>query len=488
MTSPVIVKFSSEVRTFNVDFATYLVGGETISAGTVSASDPTGLTLSAGAAVGSAIPLSVGGGTDGQSYGFTVVVNTTGGHTYTIRVAVVVNDQMAANYQNVNPDAFAALVGEIEAGEAALAKASFTFPLGFNAATGQVQWDVLDSDGVVLNNGVAYDYLITNLSNGVKVEAQAVVSVPSDVLPTLEGQNYQLRWSLIVSGQTYYSFESLRVTGPATVPQGVEDVVELIGRDIPVSVVFDQPYETVTLELYQDNQLVGSVITVTDAVKTADGWLYKAVLPQSLLLQARLEAYSLIWSGSNADSPYPTRQTGRLFVVTPMIMSACEDMRLLINRSKTTIANQPDILFTVPLLLAYLRRGQDAFNGAYGVMTNFSFTAATGPLREYWLRFSEIQALRGQYVAEGEKVFNYSGQAISLDVDRTQYYDSAANTLQQLIDNECKAFKIILIKRGITGGDGNVGNLVAQRPGAAGVLGITISPASNFGPYARYRR
>jgi hypothetical protein len=114
-------------------------------------------------------------------------------------------------------------------------------------------------------------------------------------------------------------------------------------------------------------------------------------------------------------------------------------------------------------------------------------TDARGPIREFWLKFSEIMALRGQYLAEGEKVFNFQGQQIQLEVDRTPYYDSLANSLQQLLDNEAKAFKTMLIKRGILGGDGNA-DPTAQRPGAAGAIGISITPASSFGPYARYRR
>jgi hypothetical protein len=489
MTTPVIVKFPTEARVVNIDFVNSLVGGETITGQSVAASIPAGLTVSVAAPVGSAIPLTVSSGADGQSYGVDVTVTTSAAHTYVIRVAVVVNSQIAANYQNKNVDAFNALVGELEAGEAALGKASFMFPDGFAATGGSVKWEVLDQDGVVLSFGQTFDYQITTLSSGVKVEAQAVVSVPSDAVPTLAGQNYQLRWTLTVSGNAFYSFEALRVTAPNTVPEGVEDVVELAGQDIPISVVFSQPYDTVTVSVYQDNEVVanGSAVPVPQGLKTTDGWLYQVTL-SGLDLEAALESYTLIWSAKNTGNPYTERQTGRMFIVNPMILSATDDMRLLVNKSRTTIFHQPDLLFTVPILLSYLRRGRDAFNGAYGVMTAFTFTAAKGPLREYWLRFSEIQALRGQYLAEGEKVFNYSGQEIQLDVDRTQYYDQAANTIQQLLDNECKVFKNLLVKRGILGGDGNVSDLTKQRPGAAGAIGITISPATNFGPYARYRR
>jgi hypothetical protein len=486
MTTPVIVKFPTESRVTNIDFVGQLVGGENITGQSVAASSPAGLTVSVSAAVGSAVPLTTGGGADLQSYGVDVTATTDQGHTYVIRVAVVNNSNIAANYQNTNVDAFNVLIDEIEAGEAALGRAAFMFPAGFDAAGGQVRWELVDADGVVLASGQSFDYTFANVAGGVKVEAQALVSVPSDAVPTLQGQAYQVRWTLVLNGQSFYSFENIKVVGPATVPVGVEDVVELAGEDVSVSCVLDRPFDNVSVQVYQNNTAISGPIGGIAPVKTADGWLYTAALT-GLPLDAQLEPYTLIWSAKNLNNPYTERQTGRLFMINASLLSATDDMRLLVNRSRTTIAHAEDILFTVPLLLSYLRRGRDAFNGAYGVPLNFTMLDARGPIREYWLRFSEIMALRGQYLAEGEKVFNFSGQAIQLDVDRTQYYDQMANNLQQLLDNECRQFKTLLVKRGIMGGDGNA-DPTKQRPGAAGAIGITITPASNFGPYARYRR
>lgn len=486
MTTPVIVKFPADSRTTNIDFAGLLVGGENITGQSVAASVPAGLTVSVSAAVGSAVPLTTGGGIDLQSYGVDVTVTTDQGHTYTIRVAVVNNSNIAANYQNTNVDAFNTLIDQIEAGEAALGQATFQFPAGFDPAGGQVKWELVDGNGVVLSSGQSFDYQFANTAGGVKVEAQAVVNVPSDAIPTLEGQAYQVRWTLVLNGQTFFSFENIKVVGAATVPVGVEDVVELAGNDVSVSCVFDRPFDQVSVQVFLNNDPVSGAVTGLTPTKTADGWLYTAALT-GLPLDPQLEAYSLIWSAKNQSNPYTERQTGRLFMVNPSVLMATDDMRLLINRSRTTVAHAEDILFTVPLLLAYLRRGRDAFNGSYGVPVNFSMLDARGPIREYWLRFSEIMALRGQYLAEGEKVFNFSGQAIQLDVDRTQYYDSLAGNLQQLMDNECRNFKTMLVKRGIMGGSG-AEDPTKQRPGATGAIGITITPASNFGPYARYRR
>jgi hypothetical protein len=175
------------------------------------------------------------------------------------------------------------------------------------------------------------------------------------------------------------------------------------------------------------------------------------------------------------------RQTGRLFLVNASIMQAVTDMRTVISKAETTILGTRDILFTESLLLAYLRRGKDAFNVAYGMFTAFDMSNAQGPVREYWMRYAEVYALRAQFLAEGEKVFNFSGQAIQLDSDRTSYYQQLADNIEQRISEECKMVKQNLIKKGILGGDGNLKDLTAMRHGSNGAVAITITPASTLG-------
>jgi len=486
MNALVVVKFPADSRPVQVDFSDVLVGGETITAGAVSPSDPAGLTVSVASFVNPVVTVNVSAGVDLQSYGVNVTVNTNAAHVYTKTIAVVVNSNLAYDYQSKNVDAFNDLVGELEAGTAGIGTCSFMFPLPFDPANGNVSWSLIDRDGVVYSSGIAHSYDSVVLNNDVKITASAVINSPSDMIPTLAGQNYQIRWALLLRGQTYFSFESLVITGPNTTPEGVEDVVELAFNDIPVNVVFDQPYDYVTFEVYNENTLLIPPVSVNNNVRVPDGYLYAGQIQAPINMPAQLESYTIVWSAWSAVNPAAkVRQTGRIFVVNPSIMSALNDMRVLINKSATTIAHRSDLLFTPPLLLAYLRRGRDGFNGAQGIFTGFTMTNATGSIREFWLRYSEVLALRAQFLAEGEKVFNFSGQAISLDVDRTQFYQGLADTLQSGIDNEVKPFKQNLVIKGHITGDGNLGpaNGSNQARGAAGAVGITISPATGWGKW-----
>lgn len=485
MSSLVVVKFPAETKTVVIDFSADLAAGDSITSASVGGVTPPTLAAAVSASTASTVSVTVSTGVDLQSYGVTLNAVTLLGSTLTKQLAVVCNDQLAANYQNVNPDAFATLVGSLEVGQAALGTVAFMFPANYASAGGVVTWELLDRSGTVYSSGVGFNYLSTALPNATRIEAQAVINVPSNVSPTLTGQDYQVKWTLALNGVTFNSFESLTVTAKTSAPVGSEDVVELEGSDATVAIVYYSPYEVVTVDVYtHSNELLASGLPSKPAVQLDSGWLYTAEVEASVTpLPAQLEPYTLVWAGRNSARPsYVDRQTGRLFIVTPSMLQAVADLRLTLNKSRATIAHEEDLLFTEAILLSYLRSGRDYFNGAgLGMLTAFTMANAQGAIREFWLRSSLVSALRAQYLAEGEKAFNFSGQAISLDVDRTQYYQGLAETFKSELDQELKPFKQNLIKKGIVAGDGNLDPTtgVGMRKGALGTVGITLTPANS---------
>ena len=488
MNSMVIVKAPQDVREATISFADLMVSGEHINAGGITYTSPGTITTSVNGSTLDSVVFNISAGEDKHSYAIVVTINTNLGHVLSKTVGVVINQDLAFEYQNKNLDAFSDLVGALEAGDAAVGSVSFIFPLPFDPSGGQVTWDLIDREGVMYASGTAHDYSFESISaDQVRITAAAVINSPSDMVPTLQGQNYQIRWRLQVAQQVFWSNETLVITGPSTTPVGVDDVVELENNDVPVSVVFEQPFENVSFELYYGNVKMIAASGAARWTKTPDGYLYVSVIENPLGLTASLDAYTIVWSAWNNVNPsLKTRQTGRVFIINASLAAATEDMRIVINKSRSTIAHAQDLLFSVPLLLAYLRRGKDAFNGAHGVLTGFTMLNASGSIREFWIKYSEIIALRAQFLAEGEKVFNLSGQAISLDVDRTGYYSQLADNLQSILDNETKPFKQNLTIKGIVNGDGNMGldGGTRQRRGAVGTVGITLTPATGWGKFA----
>jgi len=451
------------------------------------------------------ITVKLTGGGAGLSYGIDATV-TTQTRKFGILLAVTCNTQAGEliPYQTRSPDAFKDLVDTVQAGDSVMGTCVFSYPVDVDPSGGFVLYELLSEDGTVYAAGNAFEYKVevTGFSNNVL--ARAVIVVPSDIPPTMEGQKYQLRWTIQrrqPDGSTVREFqgEAITVVGLVTVPVGVQPQVEMQGDPATLELVTDQMFDRVGISLYQVNlQLVPLTMIsdtskpATDApVKVASGWYYAGVL-DTTNLKPSVKPYSVVWKFW--ESKYPARvytERADLFILNPSLANAIDDVKAKINKARTTLYGAPDLLFPPTTIMTWLRRAMDAFNGWMGISTNFTMTNALGGIREYWLMLAELFAIESQYLAEGEKAFDFQGQAISLNVDRTSYLDAAASKIQSRLDNELKPFKQNLIIRGNTGGDGSGGGGAGGdgsggagvARGATGAVGITISPASVWGRY-----
>ena len=488
MTTHIVVKYPADIRNKVIDFTPDLQQGDSLLSASLTATSPAGLVASVSNVTSPMATLSIGAGQDNTSYAFNIVGLTTMGNSITYTIAVAIDSQLAYSLQDQNPDAFNTLVGYLEAGQAALAIGQWSFPPTVNCTGGRITWELIDNNGLTYANGNAFTYKVTSTGASNRVEGTALITAPSSIPVNMEGQTYQIRWALYLPGNTVpsYSFEGIKIVSINSIPQGVEDIVEMVGDNITLNIVLDRSYEHVGFEIYHGNYRLIAYTEVIDKQRISDGWLCQGTIDPSTVdgMSEEVEGYTVVWTYWNsANSNVKDHQTGRLFIVNPTILAAVEDVKNMCNKARTTVNGTPDIVFSTPLVLSYLRRGRDAFNGAWGMLTAFSMLGATGGIREYWIMYAEVSALRSQFLAEGEKVFNYAGTAIQLDVDRTGYYDTLATNIQARIDAEIKAFKLNLIKKGIIAGDGNLNNVMA-RPGSTGAIGINISPANNFGKLA----
>lgn len=434
------------------------------------------------------------GGVNGMSYGFNIQI-TTNARVLIAVVGVTAQDPSFVPFTTQNPTAFQDLIGQIEAGNAAVGAAVFQFPSQIDPGGGFVTWELLSADGTVYAAGNAFQYIVNR--NGIEniAIAKSIISIPSTVPPTLDNQSYQLRYTLELpqdsglpvdpttgnlSQNVYFQFENIRVVSPVSVPLGVQPSVELQGVPANLSIVLAKPFDNVTLELWAGGTQITPPTPITDFNTVSSGYVYAGVIDTSQM-GVSLVPYSIIWkywASNNASVVYQERAD--LFIVNPSILGAVQDMKAKVNKARTTLYGRPDLLYPVPTCLTWLRRGGDAFNGAYGQFTNFTFTNALSIIREMWLLEAELAAIQSQYLAEGEKAFSYQGAQISLEVDRTSYLDTAANAIQTRLDNELKAIKTNLIIKGNTSGDGST-NVTALQAGAIGAVGVSITPANMWG-------
>jgi hypothetical protein len=363
---------------------------------------------------------------------------------------------------------------------------------------GSVSWILLDKQGIMYSSGNASTYTVTSTAFNTLVEAQADITAPSDLPPTSEGNSYQIRWALALPGavQPIYSFESITVTGLTIAPEGAEVSIEMFGDPFSIGVVLPQVYATSAFEVYDSlNKLIiaAGVIPVNVPVPVAAGQYYTADIDPNIVLitggnpfPAQLDAYVVAWKfKKDPVKVQVTRITSELFIVNSSILSALEDCRRMVMKARTTMFGMPDILFDEATMMGWLRRGRDMFNAAAGMLLEFTMTNATGGIREYWLQYAEIAMLRAHALAEGEKAFNFQGAAISLEVDKAQYYNQLADTMQAQLDQNIKPFKQNILKKGAVQGDGNMNGLAGSFAGAA-KLGLSVHASSQFNRYGAY--
>jgi len=419
-------------------------------------------------------------------YGFQLLI-TTNARVLTALVAVTISDPNFVPYTTQDPNAFTDLVDTIQAGQSAIGTAIFSFPATVDPTGGYVTWEFMDAVGTVYSSGNAFDYQIQ--SNGLSntVIARAVINCPSSVPPSDINSKYQLRYTLTLkpldkSQQSqYFSAENVTVTGLTTTPIGTQDQIELRGKPAKLSIVLDRLYDTVVLEVYKDNTLLGSA-PVQQYERVAGGYYYAATVDTTPMTES-LEAYNVVWNYGNAVDPNTVwSETAQLWVTNPSIGNAIKDVKAKINKARTTLFGTSDLIFPDEVVMTWLRRGMDMFNGYSGVFTNFTMTNAKGPVREYWLLCAEVQALQSQELAEGEKQFDFQGAAISLNVDHAAAYGGLADKIENRLNNELKPLKQNLIIKGNTSGAGDADPTKLGR-GAIGSVGITITPASPWGPY-----
>lgn len=219
-------------------------------------------------------------------------------------------------------------------------------------------------------------------------------------------------------------------------------------------------------ELYKDNVLVDSQTLPAD-----DNGAVSHVV-QTSGLDPDLTPYMATFR-EDGTANYQTR---RIFVMTPVVMRAMEEIRTYLDRLNKQMRID-SLKFTDSDYVAWLQSGRDRFN-SFGKVSYITMLNAQGAIYHLWLVCSQITALRVKYLEEGLTSFNYSGSAVQLDVDVTQYIEGLLSRLEEELESNLRPLKEQMYKNSSNIGDGS-----QQIKGgyARGATGLSISPVTGAG-------
>jgi hypothetical protein len=174
----------------------------------------------------------------------------------------------------------------------------------------------------------------------------------------------------------------------------------------------------------------------------------------------------------------------KYWCITPQIalqMSMIEDF---LNKSR--IENViPELEYSSGDLVGYLERGLNMFNSIHTI-TAFDGTNMQGPLFDSHLICSMYWALGAQLMAEGSLAFDFSGQGISLNVDRTPQLDAALGRIEARIQDTVVPLKKMLASQGILAGNGAAGAGTLRNPYNAGTLSLINAATTRVNGFSNY--
>lgn len=187
----------------------------------------------------------------------------------------------------------------------------------------------------------------------------------------------------------------------------------------------------------------------------------------------------------------PSTYIYKLWALTPQLYLAMSHLDDFINKSR--IENTiPELRYTTGDLIVALERGLEIFNSIFQP-TGFSGLNMQGALFDAHLICAQYYAISSQLLAEGSLAFDFSGQGISLNVDRTPQLEAALGRMESLMDSRIVPLKKELVKNGHLGGDGSVGGTAGaganglNNPYNKGSLGVINAATTKiYNPQYRF--
>lgn len=307
---------------------------------------------------------------------------------------------------------------------------------------------------------------------------------------TYEGQdgNYQARTSITVE--------------PATLGRE-SDIVIVCGRDSRMQLTLPISYKApvaalpanlakgtkarkevegdkLTLSLYFNNRAVYENWNVEDQGITIEAMKNRTVIDMPAVVGTpQMSPLTMLVEHTPTRKLASTTLSYKVWAVTPQILMAARQLEDFINRAR--IANIiPELEYTQSDLMESLSRGLHMFNSLQPNISSFTGTNMQGPLMGAWLTCSAIYALGAQIQAEGALAFDFGGQTVSLNVDRTPALESALGRLDAEIESVVKPLKKLLGRAGVLSGDGSAGGGFIDSSKAIGILGVSNTPMTRL--------
>lgn len=214
---------------------------------------------------------------------------------------------------------------------------------------------------------------------------------------------------------------------------------------------------------------VGSI----SMVQENGGFVYYFDIPVSTLLEG--SDYMVFWELRRTTGSQSEFLFDKVVCAHPTVLQHFPNVRMLIDKFQKRLGRIHG--YEDPDIYEYLQRGREVVNSWYPP-TYWQWSAFPPVLNTFIVMAAAWWGLNAQYILEADMMFSFSGQTVTLDVDRTGALDSAIGRFNDFLNEHLTKAKVGIVRASTPAG------VVAVRPTRYNLLrmvfrvdrGVTITP------------
>ena len=307
------------------------------------------------------------------------------------------------------------------------------------------------------------------------------ISVNSPI--STDEKKYTIEWDLTAktTGKLYKASEYFDVVHPSYNVMNEKEQQKLALRVVPTVLSLPLPSvpSQISFTLYDQNQ---NVITFTGNTPTSVGkydgyFIYNVTIPANTFNDRWDYIGVFTYTINNSQETF----VQVIHCADMWAMSKVSDMRMYLDK----VMKDMDLYtgYRDSDLYFHLKSGLEMLNMVFPT-TSWTWTDFQNTLNyaNYALiGYACYSALRSQYLAEGDSAFDYSGQPVSLTVDRTGFIEAEIGRFESWVDNVIKPWK-----KDTTRKMRNVGNLALAFPSVSGYNALAMNLQYKGFPFRQF--
>lgn len=272
------------------------------------------------------------------------------------------------------------------------------------------------------------------------------ITIPTSAVLSEEDKKYVIEWELLSNtGKSYKLAEYFDVVHPNWNVIKEKEIQKITLRSSPLLFGIPLPSEpsSISFELRDINGLIINSGTPTTSGKYSDYLIYNYTVPADIMTEG--QDYIGIFNFTLGGEQNIFHQT--VHCIDLWALTKLSDMRMYLDKVQKDIDLYTG--YRDSDLYYHLRYGLDFLNMIFPT-TSWTYATFKGQFAQYvysLIGCACLSALRAQYLAEGDSAFDYSGQPVSLTVDRTQFIESELGRWESWIDNVLKPWKKDAVKK-----------------------------------------